>query len=693
MSSTYNFKKILEEFEKDKVNTGSTENKLDRSSFEKDIKNSETLNESPSVTKDVALSTLDGAGEGAAFLLIDLPTLISNGFLYKDKMEKEVAMRATKLFQDITGASDEELAETEKNILALKDYEYKSTGLKKYLKKNVLSYEPKTPAGKIVNEAAEFALPSFVLSPAGARTAMTVNAAAAGSFSGAAQTLGASEEIAVPVAATLNLAADVLALKKGNASTISKTIVESMSAKQLDEAKKLQTLAKNSGLDLKASEVMKGSVINSVEKNVTTIPIAQKIINKFWESRPEKLKNYINKWGKELGILKKNKFISQSTQSQTLKKVAINLDKSRSDIWLKSGGADVKLQKFKPVQVQNISNDFKSLIKDANSSFVPTIKNFQKLVMASKGNGQALINISHDLQAMKSASIYRKSLGQAKAGEALDLAQITKMDAAVTKLLDTMPGYAKAQKAYSQFTKKWVEPIDKVKLFKNIKEANFLKNDVEVGKFYKYIASEDVSKIDIKNLAQAFEKSGSKTEFRKLLSAYFETNMNKAYIKGMENGISDGASIYKAMLGSGTQRGNFAELLYQLGKQNNKNISRKDIGKVVDNFAQIIKASGKKVPEGSDTAAKLMAQGEIGKNWVQNLLGFKDGLPIAGGIVRSATEATTSRNAKILAEALVSPNGVEEIIKLSKTGLKDPDMIKATLINILKTQIETGDEE
>jgi hypothetical protein len=169
--------------------------------------------------------------------------------------------------------------------------------------------------------------------------------------------------------------------------------------------------------------------------------------------------------------------------------------------------------------------------------------------------------------------------------------------------------------------------------------------------------------------------------------------MNKAYIKGMENGISDGASIYKAMLGSGTQRGNFAELLYQLGKQNNKNISRKDIGKVVDNFAQIIKASGKKVPEGSDTAAKLMAQGEIGKNWVQNLLGFKDGLPIAGGIVRSATEATTSRNAKILAEALVSPNGVEEIIKLSKTGLKDPDMIKATLINILKTQIETGDEE
>jgi len=78
---------------------------------------------------------------------------------------------------------------------------------------------------------------------------------------------------------------------------------------------------------------------------------------------------------------------------------------------------------------------------------------------------------------------------------------------------------------------------------------------------------------------------------------------------------------------------------------------------------------------------------------VQNLLGFKDGLPIAGGIVRSATEATTSRNAKILAEALVSPNGVEEIIKLSKTGLKDPDMIKATLINILKTQIETGDEE
>lgn len=689
--------KANEEITKDKNKLNFSDVKVPES--QQDSNNDMTGSE---FTKDVALSAADGAGEGAGFLLLDLPQMIANAIITKDTKIQELAMRMSKTYQKFTGASDEELAESEKQITAFVDFQNKNlktdlgTQTKNYLKGNVLSYEPKTATGRIVNEATEFAVPSIFLSPAGARGAFAMNAAMAGTLKGGLEEVGAGQGVSTGVAVTANLAADIFALKKGNASGLSKTIVESMSKSQLDEAVKLQKLAKNSGINLKASEVLKGSVINTVERNITSIPIAQKIINKFWESRPGQLKNYIEKWGKDLGILKKNKFISQSTQSNTLKKVAINLDKSRSDIWLKSGGAKVKNKTFNSQEVDNISISFRNLIKDSNPSFVPTIKKYETLVKASKGDGQALINISHDLQLMKSSSIYRKSLGQANASEALDLAQITKMDDAVTSLLNTMPNYRKAQTAYAQFTKKWVEPIDKVKLFKNIKQGKLLTDDVEVGKFYKYIASDDVSKIDIKNLAQAFEKSGSKDEFRKLLSAYFETSINKAHIKGMEMGVSDGANIYKAMLGSGNQRGNFSELIYQLGKQNNKNVSRKDVAKVVENFAKILKASGNKVSTGSDTATKLMAQGATGKNVASDFIdgGGKGQLPVLGFISNKFFDYTSSQTAKIISKALVSPNGVEEIIRLSKTGLNDADNVQSVLKSIiLATRLDDENEE
>ena len=42
-----------------------------------------------------------------------------------------------------------------------------------------------------------------------------------------------------------------------------------------------------------------------------------------------------------------------------------------------------------------------------------------------------------------------------------------------------------------------------------------------------------------------------------------------------------------------------------------------------------------------------------------------------------------SKTSEILANALTSPNGVDELIKLSK-GWKDPDNAKMFIVNILK---------
>ena len=55
---------------------------------------------------------------------------------------------------------------------------------------------------------------------------------------------------------------------------------------------------------------------------------------------------------------------------------------------------------------------------------------------------------------------------------------------------------------------------------------------------------------------------------------------------------------------------------------------------------------------------------------------------------------TSSQTAKIISKALVSPNGVEEIIRLSKTGLNDADNVQSVLKSIiLATRINDEDEE
>ena len=64
-------------------------------------------------------------------------------------------------------------------------------------------------------------------------------------------------------------------------------------------------------------------------------------------------------------------------------------------------------------------------------------------------------------------------------------------------------------------------------------------------------------------------------------------------------------------------------------------------------------------------------------------MGTKGGIPFTEMISKFFSNNMKSKTSKILANALTSPNGVDELIKLSK-GWKDPDNAKMFIVNILK---------
>lgn len=728
--STYNFKSILEEFEQqnqaNSVNNippsmrnqpTENNNKLDRSGFVIPKEDVETVDGFDG--KDIALSSVSGVAEVGTFIL-DIPSLISKGLDFvKENTSNKLAYLAVREAKELLGASDAEMVEFENNAKKILEFEKKKSkkindtmaiGSKiedKFSNSYPFNYESKTNTGRYIKTGLEFALPSAILAPTGFGVPMALTGFGSGIVAEGAKDVSNSEMAGTGVGVAVNIAADLALLKKGNASGIAKRITDTFTKKELDDASKLQKKAKADGIDLKVSDVLEGSVINKVEQDVMATTIGSQIIDKFWKGRPDQLKNYIRKWAKESGLIKNQKVLSEAEQFNNLKNVAIALQSNRAFLWEKSGGTKIKNFQFGSQEVDNLVISIKEIIKNSkdktlNNSLNKTIN----LLKSSDGKGGKLHEIYREVRDMgfDLSKNINKTIDQKD-----QMLAFQKIGKELENLMLTNPNFKKAQDAYKNFTKAYlVEGVDKLKLFKDIKSAKneIYSNQELTGKIYKFFNSDKVTAVDIKKMAEAFNESTkirpgmlaaekakvtkNQNAWRDILSGYFETAFLQAHTKGMEKGISDGAAIYKALMNNKVKRNNFAEALFQLAKQNDSTIQRIDIQKSVDSFATILKGTGNKTAMGSNTFDKFSGSTEMGSNIVTTALGQKGGIPFSEMISNFFFSNAKSKSSEKLAKALVSPNGVDELIKLSK-GWKDPDNARMFIVNILK--LDTADEE
>ncbi len=386
-------------------------------------------------------------------------------------------------------------------------------------------------------------------------------------------------------------------------------------------------------------------------------------MDKFWSDRPEKFKVFIEKWGKQNGIIiGSRQFISDKDYYKQLKKAAVALQTQRSLQWKRSGGDNLKDFFYDSQKVDNLVVRYKNLAKELDGGTgQKTILKFAKNLQKTKGNGQAMHNVYREIR-----DTYFNIVGKSQTASQIDAVKNYRvMKDSLNKLMSTNKDYVSAQKAYIKYNDEYAKPLTKgsiTELFKSLEKAKSAEDVATVAKMWKFLDTKAAPK-DIAQMAKSINKSGVPGLWQKIVTGYINQAFLKSQSKHLDNGLSQGVIFHDAIMKDPKQKANLAEMLFQLSKTTDPNVKLKDVKNSLNAFADILKATGKSGKAGSTTAANLLFKEQTSKNKVQDVFG---GVPIRDGILRWYNDRTFSKNSKIIAEALTSDRGIQAFIDLTQ---------------------------
>lgn len=604
---------------------------------------------------DVAASGATGVAKGLTYV-IDLPFIIVDGLESGSEYVAEKVITAM-------GFNTDEYQEIKTDVeIALENADKFKPG--EYLRENFITYEPKTKLGKYTSTMGEWAAPGGIFGKtAQAKKFLTATGAGSGVVKEATTDLTGSEGVGIGVGLGVNVAADLYGLTKGNLAILSKNYLPSDTI--IKKAKQLEKEAKKIDKDFKltGSEVT-GGQLKSVEGQVTASIAGNKVMNKFWENRPDMLKNFIEKWGKQNGIVIGNRrFVSDAEYTKQLKKAAIALSTQRSLSWQRAGGDKLKKFFYDSQDVNNLVIRYKNLAKDLDGSSAKSILKFAKNLNNTKGNGSAMHGVYREIRDTYYALLKNPN-------QTTEIRANLKALKIMYKELDGLmakgnPEYVKAQKAWIAYNDAYVQPITKgsvTELFKNLKDAKKAVDPAVVGKMWKFLDTKAVPK-DIELMAKSINQSKVPNLWEEIVSGYFNKAFLNSQAKHIDNGLSGGVILHDAIMKHPKQKANFVEMLYQLAKTKDKSVKKIDVEKSVNAFANILKATGQSGKQGSTTAANLLFKEEAGKTNLEFVAG---GFPIKSGIVNWWRDRTFSKNSEIIAKALTSDKGIQAFIDLTQ---------------------------
>jgi hypothetical protein len=646
----------------DFINSINVEEELKKIENEKILNNKkkEETAQNPELSKvdtaiDVAASGATGVAKGLTYV-IDLPFVIANA------LESGSEYVAEKIITAV-GLSTDEYQELKTDVeIALENADKFLPG--EYLRENFITYEPKTKLGKYTQTAGEWAAPGSVFGKGvKAKKFLTATGAGSGIVKEGTTDLTGSEGVGIGVGLGVNVAADLYGLSKGNLAILSKEYLPSEAiikkAKQLEkEAKKIDKDFKLSG-----SEVT-GGQLKSIEGQVTASIVGNKVMNKHWENRPEMIKSFIEKWGKQNGIVIGNRrFVSDAEYTKQLKKAAVALSTQRSLAWQRSGGNNLKKFFYDTQKVDNLVIKYKNLAKDLDGSTQKSILKFAKNLNKTEGNGLAMHGVYREIRDTYYALLKNpnQTVETRASLKALKI-MYKELDGLMAK---NNPGYVKAQRAWIAYNNAYVEPITKgsvTELFKNLKDAKKAVDPAVVGKMWKFLDTKAVPK-DIELMAKSINQSKVPNLWEEIVTGYFNKAFLNSQAKHIDNGLSGGVILHDAIMKHPQQKANLVEMMYQLVKTKDKSVKKIDVEKSINAFANILKATGQSGKQGSTTAANLLFKEEAGKT---NLEFAAGGFPIKSGIVNWWRDRTFSKNSEIIAKALTSDRGIQAFIDLTE---------------------------
>jgi len=597
------------------------------------------------IAVDTVMSPIVGYGEGLTQLL-DLPFILDNAF---KKLGAKGAIKIAKMMN----MDDNDIAEMEQKYkVALASENQIRPG--KFLREKFLTYDTKLDANEFSRSAAEFASPSIFTK---AKLIFGATGATSGVIKEGVEQGTDSEAAGYGVGAAVNLGMDLYLATRGNVSGLAKHVIPD----NVDDIKKvadLQKYTKDRGMILKTSEASGNKSIIKMDGTIESSIIGNKVVDKFWSKRPEEMKTFIQNWGKENGIISKNKSLSVKELNLQYEKAAIALESQGSQIWLLNGGAKIKNFNYSTTQVNDLIKSLEKSSLGGSTGVQRLLKDQIQKIKKSNGNGQVINNTYKMFRDLKRNGVFTNE-------KSLDKFVYADMASDLKKVLSTNKGWTTANKKYSEFYNGYVQPITKgsmTQVFTDIKKASFSKSPENMGKLFSHLNSPLLSKKDIAMFAESVNKSGVPNLLENTISTYFNSKFIIAGSDGMKEGVNTGIIFYNSIMKNEASKGNFTEMLYQLAKTKNANVKYKDIEKSVGLFANALKASAKSGQAGSSTAANLLFKESAEANKVTFAIETAQLLQSVNKFFKQKAFTKTSNE---LAEAMVSDQGIQALLDLA----------------------------
>lgn len=608
---------------------------------------------------DVAVSGIQGIGKGITYLM-DLPQALmdAGGFAY-DQTIGRLNLREMRLKTD----------EERKKYQQLKQ-QFPMSRIEpgKAIRENILTYQPQTTPGRYAQTMGEYAAPGGLLGKgAKAKTLLTGTGLIGGGTEEITKDLTGNDLISVGVGVGVNTALDFYALSRGNPAAISKNLLPNENIQE--KAARLQKYAKERGINLTTGEATDIPKIFATEASLSTTEKGSKIFDDFYQTRPEQVKVFARNMAKEFGFTTKG--LDRSTMLQKEKKVAALLKDQRTKLWERSGGLKFKETYFDQAKVDNIVAEIERL-KTKNPGIADDLEKYANDIRTSGAKGGDLHVVYREIRDIVGNIAKNPNKTVQLENQQRVLGNIEKQ---LDDLLSTNTDYVKAQNKYKKFTKAYVEPYDKTKIFKDIKVAGWEDDADKVGRIYRMLNHYTTTPRDIEKLANAYKATGNQKAWKEMVSSYFEDGFMKAIADSSAN-PNFGKAISDYFFKSPRHRENFTEMVYQMAKQRGSNILRKDIKNSVDSMFQVLKSASKKPSVGSPTAQRGEFYNDMQKNTISQAIGGRQGIPLTPLFIDFFDKKTLSKNSELLSKALTSDEGIDALIELSQQW-KDPAKVGA----------------
>ena len=508
--------------------------------------------------------------------------------------------------------------------------------------KPALTYEPKTPYGRIARTAGEFT--GGALIPSGL-TSRALKAAAPYSVVGALA--GAAEEVEPGYGGILGMGLTVpvavMQAKKGRATKILEDIKSAR-----PEALALQAAGREAGVPLSAAETLGSEQVKTLAEQAAKQPSASRILDPMIKARATQVPEAI-----ERGLLEVSAPIEAplGVSRQAAKAAEKAVSEARG---VRSEAVDAlykraKTQDIEPSSIQQVVAKAEELKANRSPAIQKEIDDYIKQLFDKDGNPITNLGALDDIYATTRDAQFIPVTTKADAGPAKASGAVAKINNELKAVTNANPDLKAARELFEAESEKLAVKVGDTGV-KSIAKAGSNPDAVVSA-----ISGPKARAETIKSVADQLNKQ-DKTVFPKVAKYYLEEASSKAL---KDKPVEGAFKFVDSVRGTKLKKQRFDAIIAGVARAKGKNEER--VVKAANNLMDVLKATGEtkalRTPSGATEPVKaeggLLSRGPLG---------------ITETISNKIRNMGAKRFYKQFAEAMVADDSIKALEKLARTN-------------------------